>query len=36
MAALDRGRVTFHLVPLPKGVKGTRAAGFIAWEYRLP
>jgi len=26
---IDRSRVTFHLLPLPKGVKGSRGAGFL-------
>src|SRR5262245_37148539 len=29
---LDPSRVTFHLIPLPKGVKGTRGAGFLGHE----
>lgn len=29
---IDRSRVTFHLLALPKGVKGTRGAGFIGHE----
>jgi len=29
---IDRSRVTFHLVPLPKGVKGSRGAGFIGHD----
>jgi len=32
MPVLDRGRVAFHLLPLPKGVKGTRAACFLGDE----
>lgn len=32
MPGIDRARVTFHLLPLPKGVKGTRAAGFLGDE----
>jgi hypothetical protein len=32
MPAPDRSRVTFRLVPLPKGVKGSRAACFLGDE----
>jgi len=29
---IDRNRVTFHLLALPKGVKGSRGAGFLGHE----